>query len=451
MRRSPALVLALVVVTACGSSGGSSGGAPGSTATNGPGGTATASIPTTEGVTLAAATGVGHLAGTDRDAASAGAAIDAFAMDLYPSVAGDGGNLAFSPASIATVLAMARAGARGATAAEMDTVLHGLGSDAHAGWVAALDLALNARSGSFGDADGVARDATLRIANAPFVQRGLTLQPTYLDALAARFGAGVRLVDFASASEAARTAINAWVGGQTSGRIPQLLGPGVVTDATRLVLVNAIYLNAAWQTPFNPELTRPAAFRRPDGTSVDVQMMSNGGTLPYGAGKGWQAVELPYVGGKLAMLVIVPDDLASFGRAFDGATLTAIVASLKDRQVALGLPRFGARTNLDLTATLGAMGMPTAFSGAADFSGISSQEALAITAVVHQAYIDVGERGTEAAAATGAPMAASSFAADDLVSLTVDRPFLFALRDLDSGAVLFLGRITDPSVGAPAS
>ena len=179
-------------------------------------------------------------------------------------------------------------------------------------------------------------------------------------------------------------------------------------------------------------------------------MMNGGGVLPFGSGKGWQAVQLPYVGGKLAMLVIVPDDLTVFEAAFDSAALTSVTRSLADRTVTLGLPRFGTQTNLDLTGTLAAMGMPTAFSNA-DFSGISSQEALSITAVVHQANIDVGELGTVASAATGAPIAAASIGPIDPVSLTVDRPFLFALRDLDTGAVLFLGRITDPSVGTPKS
>ncbi len=397
-----------------------------------------------DGIELAAAN-VAHISGTADDAARAGSAVNAFGLALYARIAADApGNLVISPASIALALSMARAGARGQTAAEMDAVLHDLGTDAHAAWLASLDSALNARTGQFPDLSGTQRDVTLRIVNAPFAQRGLALEQPYLDALAGRFGAGLRLVDYVAASEAARQLINGWVSDQTEQRITELLSQGDIDVMTRLVLVNAIYLKAAWVTPFAEEATSTAPFTRPDGTTVDVPMMHGGGELPYAQGDGWRAVQLPYVGGKLAMLVIVPDDMAAFEGSLDDQDLSAIVSGLDSHEVILGLPKYGAESRVELGPVLAALGMPTAFTDAADFSGMTTQERLLISAVIHQANIDVDEKGTEAAAATAVVMRETA-APSDVVTLTVDHPFLFALRDVDTGAVLFLGRITDPA------
>ncbi len=395
-----------------------------------------------------AAVNVAHLAGTAEDAAAAGDAINAFGMALYQEIAADdpSANLVVSPTSIALALSMARAGARGQTAAEMDAVLRDLATDEHAAWVAALDSLLNARTGRFPDMSGDPQDVTLRIVNAPFAQRGFALETPYIQALGKRFGAGLRLVDYIRAAETARRTINAWVSDQTEQRIPDLLAQGVVDDMTRLVLVNAIYLKAAWQVPFGDGATAPAPFTRLDGTAVDVPMMRASWEFPYAAGEGWQAAELAYVGGKLSMLVILPDDLAAFEAALDDTTLARIVDGLTQRDVTLGLPKFGAESKLELRPVLEALGMPTAFTDRADFSGISTETRLEISAVIHQANIDVDESGTEAAAATAVVLRAVSAGPGEPVTMTVDRPFLFALRDLETGAVLFLGRIADPSI-----
>jgi serpin B len=407
-----------------------------------PGGSGT----TSAGIELAAVN-VAHLSGSPGDAAAAGDAINAFGLALYRRIVADdpAANLVVSPTSIALALSMARAGARGQTAAEMDAVLRDLGTDGHAAWVAALDSLLSTRTGTFADRTGEQRDVTLRIVNAPFAQRGFALETPYVQALGERFGAGLRLVDYVKAAEAARLAINGWVAGQTEQRIKDLLAQGDVDDLTRLVLVNAIYLKAAWQVPFEDSATAPAPFTRLDGSVVDVPLMHASGELPYAAGSGWQAVELPYVGGKLSMLVIVPDDLAAFEKTLDGVRLSDIVSALAPRQVNVAMPKFGTETKVELGPVLAALGMPTAFTDAADFSGITKEEPLLISAVIHQANIDVDENGTEAAAATAVVVRAAS-APLDPVALTVDHPFLFALRDTESGAVLFLGRITEPSV-----
>jgi serine protease inhibitor len=441
MRRFPVLLLAATLVAACAGT---------SPTPTGPSPTPSGSA-AVGGIELAMANGVAHLAGSASNASSAGAALSAFGLDLYAQLRDGSGNMVISPASVAIALAMARAGARGTTASEMDAVLHGLAADGHAAWVASLDNALNDRSGTFDDPSGKPQTVTLRVTNGSFVQRGLTLQPAYLDALAAQFGAGVQQVDFKQAAEAARSLINGWVSDQTEQRIKELLAQGTIDDMTRLVLVNAIYLKAAWLTPFEVSATQPGEFRTSSGTTVTVPYMHSYGSLEYASGAGWQAVQLPYVGHQLAMLVIVPDDLATFEGKFDSGKLDEITGALASREVDLSLPRFGAETSASLGGLLAQLGMPSAFDAStADFSGITTEERLFISAVVHQANIDVDEAGTEAAAATAVAMAGAA-APSETVTLKVDRPFVFAVRDLQTGAVLFLGRILDASVGAPTS
>lgn len=382
-----------------------------------------------------------------QDAVAAADGINAFGLELYRLLAADGTNVVISPASIALALAMARAGARGATAAEMDAVLHGVASDDHAAWLNALDAALATRTGTFKDDNGQDVKVSLRIANAPFAQEGMPLQQAYLDALASRFGAGLRLVDYIGQTEAARKLINGWVDDQTEHRIPELLVPGVLTPLTRLTLVNAIYLKAAWEFPFDPEATESAAFTLLDGSTVDVPTMTTTESLRYATGSGWQAVELPYVGRQLAMTLILPDDLAAFERDLTAASLGEITGALADRSVTLTMPKFGMETKAQLGGLLATLGMPAAFDPqAADFSGITTAEKLVISDVIHQANIDVDEKGTEAAAATAVVMRATA-APGEPVTVHLDRPFLFALRDLQTGTVLFLGRVADPSTG----
>ena len=378
------------------------------------------------------------------DAALAAAAINDFGLELLRDATARDENAVLSPASIVLALAMARAGARGDTAAEMDEILRGAASDEHAGWLNALDAALAARSGTFKDRFSKDADVLLRIANQSFAQAGFPWEDAYLDALAARFGAGLRLVDFRQHAEETRLDINAWVSDQTEERIPELLPQGSVDALTRLVLVNAIYLKAAWFVPFHEDLTAPGRFTRLDGSRVDVPTMHGTSSFHYAEGKDWQAVELPYVGRQLAMLIILPDDLPAFEAALDGAGLEAITAALEEQRVKLSLPRFGIESELKLRQVLVEMGMPLAFDpGGADFSGITTVDDLYISDVIHQANIDLDEEGTEAAAATGIVMNVTSMPPEP-VPMTVDRPFLFALRDLETGAILFLGRVVEP-------
>jgi serpin B len=411
-------VLALASVTACGSAG--------------PVGLAVAGAP--------------RAAADPADALPAARAVNAFGFDLLRRAIPAGTSGVLSPASVALALAMARAGARGDTATQMDAVLRDVASDAHGGWLNALDRALSARSGTFKDSAGKDATITLRIANAPFAQRDLTLESAYLDALASRFGAGVRLVDYRTDPEAARVAINGWVKDQTEQRIPELLGKGAIDQLTRLVLVNAIYLKAAWRSAFAEAATAPAMFTRADGSTVDVPTMHLTADLAYATGAGWQAVELPYVGDSLALTIILPDDLATFEAGLDEPGFSAITTALEPRSVELSLPKFGLETTADLGGVLAALGMTDALDpDRADFSGITPAEQLYISAVIHQANLDVDEKGSEASAATAAVMGTTAMPSDQVV-LRVDRPFLFALRDTKTGAILFLGRVMEPAV-----
>jgi serpin B len=384
------------------------------------------------------------------DAAPAVRSVNALGADLYAAlVAGNEANLVFSPASILLALAMARAGAAGTTASEMDAALHIDDPEAIHHALNGLTRALAARSGTIETGDEPV-EVELSIANAVWAQATLTWQEAFLDVLAGEYGAGVRLADFAADPDAARIAVNNWVGEETHDRIPALLAPGSVDDLTRMILVNAIYLKAPWAIPFEPAATQPAPFTRLDGSTVEVPFMERADeAMDYARGEGWQAVELPYAGGALAMLVVLPDQgaLATVEGELGAGLIDRAVAGLAPTDVVLQLPKWDIETRAELSTVLAALGMPTAFTDAADFTGMTTDEPLEIGFVIHQANITVDEAGTEAAAATAVGMRTSAAPIDppEPVLVTVDRPFLYALRDRETGAVLFLGRVTTPA------
>ena len=425
------------------------------------------------------------------DAKSAAASINAFGLDLFGVMLADpaldlaGKNAVFSPTSIALALGMARAGARGDTAAQVDTVLHVNGWSELGAGLNALDQALASRNATWTDSEGAGRQVALRIANASFAQRGWTIESGFLDAIAAAFGAGVQLVDYTGDPEAARRAINAWVSQQTARRIPELLMPSNVSTLTRLYLVNAVYLKAEWERWFWEYETESASFTRLDGTRVEAPMMTKVGgggagrdPIPYARGAGWQAVELRYRHAvdtsPLAMTIVLPDDLAAFEAGLDADQLARITAALDAERrrfegpqtcpsnyypgncypydLRLFMPRFAIETRVDLKEVLSAVGMPLAFDRVrADLTGIHSPESesdrVFISTVIHQANIDVDEKGTEAAAATavGVDTGGGPTALDE-ITVRLDHPFLFFVRDVDTGAVLFMGRVVDPTL-----
>lgn len=368
------------------------------------------------------------------------AALDAFSADLYKALAREPGNLVLSPYGVAVALAMTSAGARGETAAQIGRVLH-VENDPGAGFNV-LEQELAKRPGKYkvGDGDFALELAT---ANRLWGQNGLTFERTFLDTLARYYGAGMQIVDYKAAPEPARRSINDWVADRTRGRIKDLIPQGVIDVQTRLVLTNAIYLKASWMLPFAEGQAAP--FHRTDGTDVQAKTMRLNESLRYGVGEGYQAVQLRYVGG-LSMVVIVPDrgKLGAFERSLDGAAIRRLVDGMRSTQVILSLPKFTFTSQAQLKEALSQLGMPLAFTDRADLSGITKEERLEIADVVHKAFIAVDEKGTEAAAATGVVFRTTSAPANP-IELRIDRPFLFLIQDDATGAILFLGRVGDPT------
>ena len=385
------------------------------------------------------------------EAASAVRALNALGADLYRIVTdGSGENTVISPASILVALAMTRAGALGTTASQMDEALHlddggATGETIHRA-LNALTAALESRNAEF-TVDGDTARVELNVTNSLWGQRGITWKDPFLDMLAGEYGAGMRTVDYAADTEGARVAINEWVSDSTEERIPELLERGVLTPDSRLTLVNAIYMKAQWLNPFVENATTDRDFTTLAGESATVPMMSGSLRTLYSSGAGWQAVQLPYVGGELAMMVLVPDagSFTDVERRLADGVLDEAVTGLTEAQVNLGLPRFDIDQKFELTPAMQALGMVDAFDGGlADFSAMTDDAKLFIAFIIHQANITVDEKGTEAAAATAVGMSETS-APGLMVDLTVDRPFLYAVRDVPTGAVLFLGRVVRPS------
>jgi len=259
------------------------------------------------------------------------------------------------------------------------------------------------------------------------------------------FATFMLVIDFIQAPEPSRATINSWVSDRTAGLIPELMGQGSITSLTRFVLTNTVYFKADWATQFLPEMTHDGAFTKTDGTTVTAKIMHEETSLAYAKGANYQAVALPYTNDAVQFLAILPDaeKLTEVESALSPTWLAALRTSLSNREVSLGLPKLDYKTSETLNDELIALGMPTAFSGSADFSGISS-EGLQITKVVHQATIQVDEKGTVASAATGVGVGATA-AHLDVVYLTFDRPYFVAILDAPTGAVLFLGRVLDPT------
>jgi serine protease inhibitor len=366
------------------------------------------------------------------------------ALDLDHTLGDAHANLVVSPSSLASALSMALAGARGQTAAEIAQVLHASGA---AERVPAATGSLDAQVARSAASDGI----ELRVANALWPQQGLPLRAAFVGLLTASFKAAPHQVDFRGDPEGARAIINAWVAAQTEGKIRGLFPPGSIDPSTRLALTNAVYLKAPWQHPFDGEVTTVAPFHLLGGGTSQAQMLRQQQTFGYAkgvaGGTGWQAVELPYQGGRLAMDVLLPDagGLDALQRGLDHTRVEGILRALRPAKVALWLPKFEFDASFDLTRPLAALGMPTAFSTGADFSGMTGTPGLSISAAVQKAHIEVNEQGTIAAAATGLAFALAARTFNPTApELRIDRPFLFFIRDLPSGQVLFTGRVTDP-------
>ena len=358
------------------------------------------------------------------------------------------GNAILSPASVWEALAMAHAGAKGETAAEIAAVL-GMPDDREQIAAAAAELRQ-----ALAEAKG--EKIKLALANRIWVQEGKPFEASFTGLLEAKYGAAAGIVDFASQPEDARTAINAWVGEHTADKIPELLKSGTITPLTRLVLTNAIYMKAPWATPFEKSATRPEAFAVGAG-DTDVPFMHASGKMVAGTvGSGDTAAtvcEIPYAGGRLAMVLLVParvDGLPAVLTAMKGdwraSWNAAGPGTVRMRPVTLALPKWTARKPLSLNAALKSLGMKRAFvAGEADLSGMDGGRDLFVSDVVHEGFVEVSEEGTEAAAATGVMVATrAAVIPEEPLMVKADRPFAWAVVERGTGAVLFAGTVTDP-------
>ena len=375
----------------------------------------------------------------------------AFAFDLYHAIADGEGNLLFSPHSVSVALAMAYAGASGETERQMsDTLRFELPQvEIHPAFNA-LDLSLRPSNTAEDESD-----FRLNVANSIWGQQGHGFLPEFLDTLAVNYGDGVRPVDFHGDSESARAMINDWVSDATEERITDLIPQDAIDQYTRLVLANAIYFKARWQHTFDAGATTPGDFHLLDGSRTEVSMMRQQADLRYASGVGYQAVELPYLGGEVAMTILLPDlgRFREFDESVSGESVDAILAALDHKLVRLTMPRFEVEPALNFSDTLAAMGMPDAFDEtAADFSGMDGRRCqargdicLLITDVLHKAFVSVDEAGTEAAAATAVIVGTTRAVQEpEPIVLVVDRPFLFVIRHQETGAVMFVGRVLSP-------
>jgi serpin B len=362
------------------------------------------------------------------------AAGEAFAVDLYGLLAEDQGNTVFSPASISAALRMALDGARGQTAAELAAALHLSGADDPDPLAGVL------RHAPDGDDSLV-----FRAPNTIWVQSGLPLHVAFTHRL--REGT-LAQADFEHQPENSRHQINRAIAEQTAEKITGLVPPDAITHLTRLVLANAVYLKATWLHEFPERATRAAPFYPGGGdrASVTVPMMHATERWSYRRGDGYQAVLLPYRASALAMAVVLPDGPLAGLAPVLATGMSALLAGAELTQVRLSLPQFKITGSFGLIPALRRLGVVRAFDrDQADFSGITDEEHLHIGAVAHKAYVAVDEHGTEAAAATAAVMfAAAAFPARQPVTMTVDRPFLFAILDTATGTPLFLGQVTCP-------
>jgi serpin B len=369
---------------------------------------------------------------------------NAFALDIYQTLRTQNGNLILSPFSISLALAMTYAGARGETESQMADTLH---FDLPQGKLHpafnALDQDLASRGESNSDEN---KPLQLHIANAVWAEQTYPFLQEFLDLIASSYGAGIRLADFINQFESIRTEINDWVYDQTQKKIKDLLPDGVLNADTRMVLVNAIYFKADWLSQFDANNTYAAPFHLLDGTEVTVKRMNQGLFVPIYDGDGYQAVELPYAGETAALDIILPEEghferiEASLNSDFFNETING----MQPTSVMLSLPKFTFESESNLTDTLTSMGMLDAFDqNKANFSGMTAQNDLFISDVIHKAFVAVDEEGTEAAAATAVIMEAASAPMFE-VTLTIDRPFIFLIRDIPSGQILFIGRVLNP-------
>ena len=371
-----------------------------------------------------------------------------FTHDLYlrleKTASAEGENIFFSPFSISSALAITYEGAHGKTADEIRSVYYfPENSSRMREGFASLNAGINSKDAGY----------TLSTANALWAEKTYTFLPEYIGIAEKYYAANTTNLDFIGQPEASRQTINSWVEDQTNNKIKDLLPPGSINPITRLVITNAVYFKGTWQKQFDANKTSDASFRKPDGTTITVKMMQRTdeeAIYPYAENADLQVLSLPYTSTSrkgLSMIVLLPkgNDLSVIDPYLDPVNLSALIQSESSRRVMVYFPKFKIETRYSLPKTLGAMGMPTAFSDSADFSGMDGTKMLYISDVIHKAYIDVNEEGTEAAAATAVVIWVKAVASEEPVPVfRADHPFVFLIQDNNSGEILFAGRVTNP-------
>jgi len=379
---------------------------------------------------------------TDADRATVVDGNNSFAVALYHQLDNQAGNLFFSPESISTALAMAYAGARGNTATEMAKALHFTLPPTQ------LDAAMGAL---LRDLNAAHSEYQLNVANALWAQQGYTFLDQFLNLLNTDYGAGLQQVDFRSAPEAARSTINQWVEQKTQDKIKDLLAPGSLRPDTRLVLTNAIYFKGNWQTQFDKAQTRDEDFYLSQTKTTSAPLMHREGSFGYFDGGSFQVLEIPYKSNELSLIVLLPKERSGLAGLENSMTASNMQQWLKQvapvSKVIVTIPRFKSTQEFELSSALRSLGMPQAFASNADFSGMTGKRDFAISAVIHKAFVEVNEEGTEAAAATAVTMRALAMRAPGPPRpvFRADHPFIFLIRDNGSRSILFMGRMTDPT------
>ncbi|MBN1506944.1 MAG: serpin family protein [Sedimentisphaerales bacterium] len=389
-----------------------------------------------------------------------------FALQIYQRLQDDQGNLFFSPYSISTALAMTYAGARGRTQQQMAQVLSfptahvaqppsagEQGTTAGGGSATRAPMPPEKLAEVFGEMikdlneRGTGDKYELRIANALWGQKDYRFLPSFVQLVENQYGGALRNVDFIAAAEPARRTINNWVAKQTNDKIKDLISPGALNFRTRLVLTNAIYFKGNWASQFEKDRTRDQPFTLLDGTKAQVAMMSQQSRFNYGQTDTLQVLEMPYKGDDLSMVILLPkktDGIKALEQDLAPENLAKWLTNLRRRQVIVFVPKLKMTSKFSLAQVLQSMGMTDAFTDRADFSGMTGNRDLYLSAVIHQAYVDVNEEGTEAAAATGAVVGITSIGPDMTPVFRADHPFLFLIRDRATGSILFLGRVLNP-------
>lgn len=366
-----------------------------------------------------------------------------FACDLYGKLRDiESSNFFFSPLSIRTALAMTYAGARGDTASQMASSLKFDPQDAdlHAAMGAYIkELNASAKPGTL----------ELSVANALWGQKGFSFRDEFTGLNNSHYGAGLNTVDFVKDTEGARRTINTWIEDKTNDKIKNLIPSGALSSDTRLVLTNAVYFLGTWIEQFQKEATKPAPFKLSAGRTVEVPFMYQREKFMYGEDDSVQVLEMRYKGDRLGMVIVLPKDvegLEAVESSLSLEKLNELLGGLKRRSVKVYLPRFKIESSFSLKRVLAALGMAKAFSMVdADFSGMTDKGPLFISDVIHKTYVDVNEEGTEAAAATAVMMElAMARPPSEPVLFRADHPFLFMIRDYQSGAILFMGRLLEP-------